>query len=108
MKHSFQNSYFWIPIAACHLGGVIGCWIYSLFIELHWPDSDSDMDTPQESKATRVFDISSRMPHYSHVDHRDCPVANARHCHHGRPVDAVSFRTACFDSNAPSKTFSLK
>lgn len=31
-------SYFWIPIVACHLGGVLGCWLYRLLIEMHWPE----------------------------------------------------------------------
>lgn len=37
--NSFNDyNYFWIPIVACHIGGILGCWIYRLFIELHWPD----------------------------------------------------------------------
>ncbi|XP_046915406.2 aquaporin-10 [Dermatophagoides farinae] len=29
-------NYFWIPIVACHLGGILGCWIYRLMIGNHW------------------------------------------------------------------------
>jgi hypothetical protein len=102
LKHSFKSYYFWIPIIACHLGGVIGCWVYRLFIELHWPDKDED---PQESK-TRVFDVSSRSLDSYH--HRDCPVVSARHFHHSRPVDGVAFRSACSFDSPSTKTFNLK
>ncbi|OTF77264.1 hypothetical protein BLA29_005539 [Euroglyphus maynei] len=29
-------NYFWIPFIACHLGGIIGCWLYRLMIGNHW------------------------------------------------------------------------
>ena len=28
-------NYFWIPFVACHLGGIIGCWLYRLMIGNH-------------------------------------------------------------------------
>jgi len=31
-----HNYYFWVPIIACHLGGVIGALIFYLFIEKSW------------------------------------------------------------------------
>ena len=44
---------------------MIGCWIYRLFIKLHWPEADED---PQESK-TRVLDVLSQYHHHK------CPAA---------------------------------
>ncbi|KAI1283111.1 Aquaporin-9 [Halotydeus destructor] len=39
---SFKDyGYFWVPIVATHIGGIVGCWVYRLFIELHWPEDDS-------------------------------------------------------------------
>lgn len=29
--------YFWIPILGPHLGAIIGCVLYILFVGLHWP-----------------------------------------------------------------------
>lgn len=95
--NSYQGYYFWVPLVACHLGGVIGCWIYRLFIELHWPEADED---PQESK-TRVFDVRSQHHHHK------CPAA-ARIQHINRPVDGLAFRSACFDSGSQAKVFNLK
>ncbi|RWS08020.1 water-specific aquaporin-like protein [Dinothrombium tinctorium] len=41
---SIRNyNYFWIPIVACHLGGVIGSWLYVLLIENHFPDEEYDL-----------------------------------------------------------------
>ncbi|UXI15948.1 frataxin, partial [Sarcoptes scabiei] len=56
--------YYWVPIVACHIGGVIGCWLYRLIIENHWPiDSmhPSDRDEyGQESIHCNANNIYSR------------------------------------------------
>nr|XP_027195446.1 aquaporin-9-like [Dermatophagoides pteronyssinus] len=50
----FRTNYFWVPVAGCHVGAIIGCWLYKLTIENHWPDEHSssydfnDSDGPIE------------------------------------------------------------
>lgn len=47
--------YFWIPIIGCHIGGVLGCWIYKLFIELHWPEED-------ETESEQYYNFAPHSP----------------------------------------------
>ncbi|XP_074602119.1 aquaporin-9-like isoform X2 [Brevipalpus obovatus] len=37
-------NYFWIPVIACHIGGIIGCWLYTLMISSHWPTQSYDVE----------------------------------------------------------------
>ena len=50
--------YFWVPIVACHIGGILGCWIYRLIIENHWPKEQTfeifNNNNENYSKAPRV------------------------------------------------------
>jgi hypothetical protein len=51
------NGYFWVPLVACPLGGVIGSILYKLMIEMHWPaedksDEKSEYLVPQTSSLT--------------------------------------------------------
>jgi MIP family channel proteins len=40
--------YFWVPFVGCHIGGILGCWIYRLCIENHWPDESYDLPHSNE------------------------------------------------------------
>lgn len=42
---SAGSYYFWVPLVACHLGGVLGSWLYVLCIETHWPKDSFDLTT---------------------------------------------------------------
>jgi len=73
---SYQSHYFWIPIFACHIGGVLGCWIYKLFIELHWPEEEEKrVESKKKKLPPTVF------PH---------PVHPRNNIH--SPVDGLAFR----------------
>ncbi len=43
--------YFWVPFVGCHIGGILGCWIYRLCIENHWPET-YDLPHSNESEST--------------------------------------------------------
>ncbi|XP_054159370.1 aquaporin-9-like isoform X1 [Oppia nitens] len=49
--------YFWVPFVGCHIGGIVGCWIYKLFIENHWPDESYDFPNSNESEN---YNVSSK------------------------------------------------
>lgn len=34
--------YFWVPLLCCHVGGILGSWVYKIFIEIHWPEVSYD------------------------------------------------------------------
>lgn len=59
---TFKNyGYFWTPIVACHIGGILGCWIYRLFIENHWPEERYEFENNNNndySKNVRVTQMS--------------------------------------------------
>jgi len=51
--------YFWVPLIACHIGGILGCWIYRLMIENHWPnDFDFGNGNDTESKYTKGIRVT--------------------------------------------------
>ncbi|XP_015793314.1 aquaporin-9 isoform X2 [Tetranychus urticae] len=37
-------NYFWLPLVAPHIGGIIGSWIYVICISLHWPAQNFDVE----------------------------------------------------------------
>lgn len=48
------NYYFWVPLIACPLGGVLGSVLYKVLIEMHWPVSDEDSDEKSEYLVQRT------------------------------------------------------
>ncbi|XP_015793340.1 aquaporin-9 [Tetranychus urticae] len=46
-------NYFWVPIVATHIGGIIGSWIYVLFISLHWPVQSYDIENELQTNPSR-------------------------------------------------------
>ena len=52
--------WFYVPIVATHIGGLIGMFLYDAFIALHWPDPDSfervDLES-DDSQSGRKDDI---------------------------------------------------
>lgn len=58
---SYRNySYFWVPIVACHVGGVIGCWLYRIMIENHWAQDSFDSYT-HENDNNNTFNKEIRI-----------------------------------------------
>lgn len=45
--------YWWVGVVGPHVGGVVGVFIYYLFIELHWPDEKADDHYNEEELKTR-------------------------------------------------------
>ncbi|KAK3097877.1 hypothetical protein FSP39_014074 [Pinctada imbricata] len=47
--------YFWVPVIGPHLGAIIGCLVYLLFVGLHWPEVydvfQDDPKTPEDTQA---------------------------------------------------------
>lgn len=42
---SFRDyNWFWVPILGPHIGAILGAWIYTLAVELHWPGATYEMD----------------------------------------------------------------
>ena len=42
---SFRNyNWFWVPIVGPMVGSLLSWVIYSLFVQIHWPDDEYDMD----------------------------------------------------------------
>ncbi|RWS12540.1 water-specific aquaporin-like protein [Dinothrombium tinctorium] len=50
-----HDYYFWVPLVCCHIGGVLGSWIYRLFIELHWPEASYELAPTQPDESEQVF-----------------------------------------------------
>lgn len=43
---SFRDyNWFWVPIVGPHIGAVLGAWLYTLAVELHWPGASYDMES---------------------------------------------------------------
>ncbi|KAH7946385.1 hypothetical protein HPB49_024160 [Dermacentor silvarum] len=39
---SFRGyNWFWVPIVGPHIGAILGAWLYTIAVELHWPSADS-------------------------------------------------------------------
>lgn len=57
---SYNNyGYFWVPLIACHIGGILGCWIYRLVIENHWPsDYEFGNGNDPENKYTKGIRVT--------------------------------------------------
>jgi hypothetical protein len=50
ISSSEYGYWFYVPILAPHIGGIIGFFLYDLFIGLHWPLEDSDLNKGQQSR----------------------------------------------------------
>lgn len=40
---SFNNyGWWWIPVVAPHVGGIVGAWVYYMVVEAHWPEEEEE------------------------------------------------------------------
>ena len=39
------NHWWVVPVIACHVGAVVGAWLYYLAVEINWPDDDERYDS---------------------------------------------------------------
>ena len=37
------NHWWVVPVIACHVGAVVGAWLYYLAVEINWPDDEDEM-----------------------------------------------------------------
>lgn len=59
MTSFMEYNYFWVPVVACHVGSILGAWIYRLFIELHWPNeqyNDGPDGSGQQGESENLTD----------------------------------------------------
>ncbi|KAL3201583.1 hypothetical protein MRX96_012611 [Rhipicephalus microplus] len=50
-------NWFWVPIVGPHIGAIVGAWLYTLAVELHWPGSSYDMDSGNAVSAKDVENV---------------------------------------------------
>ncbi|KXJ21783.1 Aquaporin-10 [Exaiptasia diaphana] len=55
------NSWAWVPVIACPIGGIIGAYTYILFIELHYPkqggeEEDDEVENGNNEQQRRLVD----------------------------------------------------
>ncbi|UYV60301.1 AQP3 [Cordylochernes scorpioides] len=64
---SFRDyNWFWVPVVAPHLGGVLGAWMYGGLVGLHWPEDGFDMENGGESvRMKRVSALDTNGGHKS-------------------------------------------
>ncbi|XP_023227426.1 aquaporin-7-like [Centruroides sculpturatus] len=54
-------NWFWIPVIGPHIGAILGVWIYSFAVEVHWPNTSYDLtkDPPSEVQVQSQVQMQS-------------------------------------------------